>query len=665
MKMGFGGVLRKLLRAIAAGLMVVLFSATISPATAAPGTPAITSVVAGDHSGYVKWQVGSGTQYQELRVYNAPTNGTLIWSLRLDQTETQWLAGPNESMNNGSGLYAEVAAFDLAGNVTTSSRHYFSPTPTPAASTANTSIWELQAFDASTQVYLNPTSNPAGTEYYVASFKSASSYNADRVVRLTSSEINGALEPSYDFRNMLNNIDIWYFSVAVVNENGPGAWSPRSGPGVYVYTYPADYRNPPPAMVTAVGGSLEATINWQTPSSISKAISGYMISYTQDNGESWQTQSVSGTATSATIPVYSGQTRFRVSALASDQYGSQFNGAWSSASNLVAVAKGIQTVTWPQSVVSSGDPAASIGIQTVATSTGSGEITYRIQDPGSAVCSINLSSLTIEATQVGTCTVAAVAGESLQELEGRAIVTFTFGTPANNSGETGNGGGGGGGGGALPAPVASLLTHKSAPAIKGEVVSGRPLTVVTGSWNSVKPVTETYRWFSCSKPLAAKASVVSDSQCLAISGETQSFYTVEDADLKKFLVLEVSATDGSANGTYSTSSIYTKGLKFLAIKTKPKVSGTYKVGKSLSASKPAWNGSVKPKTVTYKWLRCSAKVSASENAAAPGCKAISKATKSSYKLTSADKGKFVAVQVTAVSGKVKNSYSTSATSAVK
>ncbi|WP_068399723.1 hypothetical protein [Kribbia dieselivorans] len=92
-------------------------------------------------------------------------------------------------------------------------------------------------------------------------------------------------------------------------------------------------------------------------------------------------------------------------------------------------------------------------------------------------------------------------------------------------------------------------------------------------------------------------------------------------------------TSGGGGGTGSTFSVVAA----------PKVTGTAKVGRTLSATKGTWNPA--PATTSYQWLRSG--------------KTIKGATKSTYKLAAADKGKKVSVKVTAR----KSGYSTrSATS---
>lgn len=82
----------------------------------------------------------------------------------------------------------------------------------------------------------------------------------------------------------------------------------------------------------------------------------------------------------------------------------------------------------------------------------------------------------------------------------------------------------------------------------------------------------------------------------------------------------------------SVSDLNQSLLPTLAKKKSPSVSGTHKVGKTVTAKQGSWSPTV---TVTrYQWLR--------------NGKAISSATAASYKLSKADKGKKVSVKVTVV-----------------
>jgi hypothetical protein len=77
---------------------------------------------------------------------------------------------------------------------------------------------------------------------------------------------------------------------------------------------------------------------------------------------------------------------------------------------------------------------------------------------------------------------------------------------------------------------------------------------------------------------------------------------------------------------------------------KPTVTGTSTVGKTLTAAKGTWTGYPTP-TFTYQWYACSTAVSAARTTVPSTCKKITGATKSTFKLTSAQRGKYVAVFV--------------------
>lgn len=100
----------------------------------------------------------------------------------------------------------------------------------------------------------------------------------------------------------------------------------------------------------------------------------------------------------------------------------------------------------------------------------------------------------------------------------------------------------------------------------------------------------------------------------------------------------------------ATWSVSIATLKQFTSTPTPKISGTVKVGKTLKAKPGTW----KPSGVklSYQWYRGSSK--------------ISKATKSSYKLTSKDKGKTIKVKVTGTkSGYLSVAKTSKATGKVK
>jgi hypothetical protein len=86
-----------------------------------------------------------------------------------------------------------------------------------------------------------------------------------------------------------------------------------------------------------------------------------------------------------------------------------------------------------------------------------------------------------------------------------------------------------------------------------------------------------------------------------------------------------------------------------SVKTAATVAGTAKSAKTLTAGKGSWNGTATI-AYTYKWYRCSVSSTKTATAAPTSsakCATISGATKSTYKLASADVGKYVRVLITA------------------
>jgi hypothetical protein len=82
--------------------------------------------------------------------------------------------------------------------------------------------------------------------------------------------------------------------------------------------------------------------------------------------------------------------------------------------------------------------------------------------------------------------------------------------------------------------------------------------------------------------------------------------------------------------------------------TAPTMSGTAKVGKTLTVRKGTWAGYSAP-TFTYQWYACTQKVSSATRTVPGTCATINGATQTTFKLTSALKGKYITVKVTGTS----------------
>ncbi len=167
------------------------------------------------------------------------------------------------------------------------------------------------------------------------------------------------------------------------------------------------------------------------------------------------------------------------------------------------------------------------------------------------------------------------------------------------------------------------------PTISGSAVVGGTLTAAAGVW---KPATESfaYRWLRNGTP---------------IDGATAAAYTVVTGDGGATLSVRVTGARAGYASTAVTSAGATVPLLTLSQTPVPTISGTAKLGATLTAVPGTWA----PGTVTlaYQWLRDGA--------------AIAGATAMTHVVVGADAGKALAVRVT---GRAQGYASVSRTSAV-
>ena len=160
------------------------------------------------------------------------------------------------------------------------------------------------------------------------------------------------------------------------------------------------------------------------------------------------------------------------------------------------------------------------------------------------------------------------------------------------------------------------------PTITGTAKVGSTLTAVPGAWGPA-PVAFTYQW---------KANGT------ALSGATGSSYQPSAATLGKTITVTVSGTKAGYTSATRTSAATAAVASGTLTAVTPKITGTAKVGSTLTATAGTWGPA--PVALTYQWK-------------ANGT-AISGATATTYKPTSATVGKSITVTVT---GK-KTAYTT-------
>jgi hypothetical protein len=174
-------------------------------------------------------------------------------------------------------------------------------------------------------------------------------------------------------------------------------------------------------------------------------------------------------------------------------------------------------------------------------------------------------------------------------------------------------------------------TNTAPPVISGTAQSGQTLTTTTGTWTYQTAPTFSFQWQRCNE---------SGASCASIAGATSSTYVVQAADNASTLRAVVTAqnVDGTTSATSAqTAKIGSSGPSNTAL---PAITGTVKVGQTLTTTPGTWSSSTTP-TFAYAWQRC--------NTAGDACAAIAGATATTYVLQAADAGSTLRAQVTATS----------------
>lgn len=200
---------------------------------------------------------------------------------------------------------------------------------------------------------------------------------------------------------------------------------------------------------------------------------------------------------------------------------------------------------------------------------------------------------------------------------------------------------------AASAKIAGRITVNTvAPIITGTTAVNATLTGAKGTWTGAPVPTHTYQWLRCTR--AGSASDALPSGCTTISGATRTTYKLTTTDYGKYLRLKVVGTNSLGSDTkYSAATAKIAGIDPVNT-VAPRITGTASVGSTVTGTEGTWTGFPDP-TSTYQWFRCTSAGSAS-TAQPSGCTAISGATRSTYKLVTADKtAGYLRVRVTGTS----------------
>lgn len=163
------------------------------------------------------------------------------------------------------------------------------------------------------------------------------------------------------------------------------------------------------------------------------------------------------------------------------------------------------------------------------------------------------------------------------------------------------------------AVVEGVQSSTPTPTITGAARVGQPLTAVAGGWDA--GVTTSYRW-------AADGA--------DIDGATGSTYTPVDADIGKTVTVTVTGTR-PGYATVERTSAPTAAIVTSQLSTTPTptISGTARVGETLTAATGAWDDGA---VLTYQWVANGTPIAGARGA--------------TYKQAAGDVGKRIAVKVT-------------------
>ena len=171
-------------------------------------------------------------------------------------------------------------------------------------------------------------------------------------------------------------------------------------------------------------------------------------------------------------------------------------------------------------------------------------------------------------------------------------------------------------------------------------------------WNRIYTVTYSYNSATGGNTVAS-STFVTGGTAITLPAPTRTGYTFAGWYSDAGLTSKIADAGSSYSPTGETAALsayanWTRNPVKAAATVKPKISGTAKVKKTLTAKKGTWTGYPTPK-YSYQWYACSKKVTTTKSKVPSTCKKISGATKSTLKLKSSQKNKYISVLVSATS----------------
>ena len=212
----------------------------------------------------------------------------------------------------------------------------------------------------------------------------------------------------------------------------------------------------------------------------------------------------------------------------------------------------------------------------------------------------------------------------------------------------------------LPAAQPPVSLAKPVISSPGMIVGANPKvgsvwSVSTGLWVDPQPI-KTYQWYRCDSQVATGpthiTSVPVASGCVAISGATNTSYTIMAEDSGKFVAVEAIASN-AADTLHEWSNSTLAVLQVPIAIIPPTISGDRQRNKVLTINQGTWTGSPTP-VINFQWYSCKTAVPATSTTPQPAtnCSQISGETSATYTQSPAgsDDGKFITATVSGTSG---------------
>jgi hypothetical protein len=178
-----------------------------------------------------------------------------------------------------------------------------------------------------------------------------------------------------------------------------------------------------------------------------------------------------------------------------------------------------------------------------------------------------------------------------------------------------------------PSPVVvAPPTATAPPVLSGKAAVGKKLSTTGGMWSTT--VTFSYQWLRCR---------ADGTGCKKIRGARAATHRSVAKDAGHRLEARVSASN-AADTAEALSGQSAVVIDIPRARKGPRISGSARLGRRLSASRGSWSGP--PKRFRYQWLRCDAR--------GRSCVRIRHATRPKYLLTQLDAGHRLRVRITAV-----------------